>query len=546
MNKPFLFFAFLFFAVVPSKAQSWSWAFGCNGAGDGEAMATDAAGNVFIAGEFDGPLIAGTNSISSAELATYLIKFNSSGTPLWARASSCTGNTNNDYIITQSVCTDGLGNSYIAGYFKTPFVCFGTYTLNGSINGDSPFIAKYSPSGNILWARTATSNPAGVNKAYSLSADAVGNVYLTGAFTSPTISFGTNTLTNFGFDCGFLTKYDQNGNDVWAIGTVGAGSDEARSVSTDTAGNIVLCGFHSSGLTSWGSYTMSYPSGNLFISKISPQGNVLWLQSSTGFGNTASISTDDSLNIYLSGVYSSPPLSFGTYSVNNTNGNIFVFKFNSSGNALWAITSNNTSTSNILPYTTSAYNNGVVIAGAMDSFGAPLIIGTNTLSSPSNSVDPAFFAQFDRNGNLIYSESFFSGGDDWFGACTDKFCHIYVSGDFYGGSLVIGTTTLSQLGGEDPFVAKYTFSCQGIPDHMEERSVGSNLTIYPNPNSGQFIVQTNSSARFEVINITGEIILSSEISEGKNNFDLKNFSKGIYFYRISSEEKVFRGKMVVE
>jgi N-acetylneuraminic acid mutarotase len=87
--------------------------------------------------------------------------------------------------------------------------------------------------------------------------------------------------------------------------------------------------------------------------------------------------------------------------------------------------------------------------------------------------------------------------------------------------------------------------CVGLSSNAEASE--DKFDLYPNPSNGEFTFEMkNSGGKIEFINLSGEIILSSEIFEGKNNFDLKNFSKGIYFYRISREEKVFRGKMIVE
>lgn len=70
---------------------------------------------------------------------------------------------------------------------------------------------------NYFWARSAGGN--GMDNGQSVATDAGGNTIVTGYFTSPSIIFGTITLTNpnnLGYADFFLVKYDAGGNVLWA------------------------------------------------------------------------------------------------------------------------------------------------------------------------------------------------------------------------------------------------------------------------------------------------------------------------------------------
>ena len=98
----------------------------------------------------------------------------------------------------ESICTDASGNVYIIGVFGSPIISFGATSLvTSSINGiyDGYFV-KYDSSGNVLWAKDVGGT--GGDYGYGISTYGNGNVYVTGGFTAPSITLGTNTLTNQG------------------------------------------------------------------------------------------------------------------------------------------------------------------------------------------------------------------------------------------------------------------------------------------------------------------------------------------------------------
>ena len=105
-----------------------------------------------------------------------------------------------------SVSTDASGNVYVTGYFQSATITFGSITMTNSNSGwEEIFIVKYDSSGNALWAKSAGGS--GNDYGQFVSIDANGNVFITGYFDSPQITFGSTILTNstptstpFGYD----------------------------------------------------------------------------------------------------------------------------------------------------------------------------------------------------------------------------------------------------------------------------------------------------------------------------------------------------------
>src|ERR1035437_3279293 len=111
---------------------------------------------------------------------------------LWAKSAA---GTNADYGM--SVSAGVHGNVFVTGTFFSPTITFGSDTLTnagGTGNTEDVFIAKYDASGNVLWAKSAGGTD--WDEGLSVSADAHGNVFVTGTFFSPTLTFGFSLLTN--------------------------------------------------------------------------------------------------------------------------------------------------------------------------------------------------------------------------------------------------------------------------------------------------------------------------------------------------------------
>src|SRR5688572_15084011 len=126
---------------------------------------------------------------------------------LWAKR---TGGTNIDY--TNDVAADGFGNCFITGQYYSAPIIFGTDTLLNSGLTDV-FLVKYNAAGNVVWTRKIGNT--GSEFGQSVATDAAGNVYVAGAFSSPTIVIGSITLTTAGSSDIFVAKYDNSGNVLW-------------------------------------------------------------------------------------------------------------------------------------------------------------------------------------------------------------------------------------------------------------------------------------------------------------------------------------------
>ncbi len=337
MKKLFILFALIWFFTFlngTSFAQvpDWLWAKSAGGTDldDGYSVAVDSYGNVFVTGYFSSPVITfGSYTLTNAGGGDmFLTKYDASGNVLWAKSTD--GAYYNEGY---SVAVDLSGNVYVTGYFSGLVLTVGSYTLTNAGDGDM-FLAKYDASGNVLWAKSAGRI---LNEyANSVAVDSYGNVYVTGVFASPTLSFGSDTLTNAGDGDMFLAKYDASGNVLWAKSVGGTDFDAGYSVAVDSYGNVFVTGYFSSPVITFGSYTLTN-AGNwyAFLTKYNANGNVLWAKSAGGTDSDLgySVAVDLSGNVYVTGYFSSPVLTFGSYILTNAgDGDMFLVKIKSISN----------------------------------------------------------------------------------------------------------------------------------------------------------------------------------------------------------------------
>jgi len=189
----------------------------------------------------------------------------------------------------------------------------------------------FSQAPNWTWAKDAYT---GYSQANSVVTDASGNVYVAGAFYFPIIVFGNDTLVNanavnYPGDI-LLVKYDAAGNYLWSRSAGGKAADIANAVTTDAFGNVYVTGYYFSDTLHFGSVILTNPDSisNIFLAKYNSNGNILWARSVTGNLSQTSnaIVTDAIGNVYIAGKFFSDTITFGATTLINkdTSTDIYV------------------------------------------------------------------------------------------------------------------------------------------------------------------------------------------------------------------------------
>jgi hypothetical protein len=151
---------------------------------------------------------------------------------------------------------------------------------NSTIYPDLHFVHDYRGFSPVTFlALGENAGNSGSDYAQSVTADSLGNSYVTGLFSTSVSFDASHTYFSNGSADIYVEKYDPAGNVVWATTAGGNDYDLANSVAVDKEGNVFITGYFKSPTLTFGSTTLVNAGGfryDLFLVKYDPAGNVLW------------------------------------------------------------------------------------------------------------------------------------------------------------------------------------------------------------------------------------------------------------------------------
>ena len=379
-------------------------------------------------------------------------------------------------IHSNAVATDTAGDTVITGSFRgsvgfDPNSSGSTLATN---NTQDTFVAKYSPSGSLLWVRSfvgqatqVTGQPTtyAVAQGSALAVDGSGNILVAGSF-SGTVAFGAGTnpttLASPNGTEAFTAKLDGSGNLVWASNAVAAGGDDSASaVVADGSGGAIIAGSYAHGVSLGGTTLGATGASEAFIAHLDTGGKFTWAvgtQGSAGSNAGAKgLARDGAGNVVVAGfIAGTVALGAGTRVIGAGSDDAAVWKLDATGHPLWARSwgspdydaANSVAVDpagNIL--TTGAFSDTVNFATGLSS--ATLTAGA--------SFD-AFVVKLDTSGNELWVRGFV-GPDGWAvgsGIAIDASGNSHVAGSFRGTvdfDPGPGVANLVSVGYTDLFVA---------------------------------------------------------------------------------------------
>lgn len=299
-------------------------------------MGVDSAGNVFIAGEFQGVLTFGAlPAMTSQGIDVFVAKLDSNGNFVWAKRFG-----DNAYQAAYALAVDGAGDIFVTGEGA------GNLDFGGGdlvANNSDVFIAKLKGSdGSHLWSNGF--GDGSVQVGWSVAVDPAGDVFLCGDFDG-NINLGGGNVTNGGGDDAFLAKLKgSDGSHLWSKGF---GEDNqaqrAFAVATGADGSVAIVGVFKGSIDLGGGVLTNTDDAarDIFVAKFNGAGNHLW---SKKFGDAADqdaegVTIDGAGHVLMTGSFQGA-IDFGGGALNNADAatyDFFIAKLDSAmGNHLWS------------------------------------------------------------------------------------------------------------------------------------------------------------------------------------------------------------------
>lgn len=232
----------------------------------------------------------------------------------------------------------------------------------------------------------------------------------------------------------------------------------------EASGYIYAVGHNNDTTISFGTTTLTHR--GMFLVKYDTSGNVIWAKDASGNGtfnyDSFTITVDESGNIYVAGHFYGSTVTFGTITLSNQG--LFIVKYDSNGNVLWA--KDALGNAEVYSIKSDFFGNIFAVGGFR---GGSLILGTTTLMNANNSsfADDIFIAKYDSTGNVIWAKS--AGGthhDVVQSVSIDLSGNLYLAGVYGSTTISFDTITLTNSSSPAPeydmFLAKYNSAGNAI------------------------------------------------------------------------------------
>ena len=285
------------------------------------------------------------------------------------------------------------------------------------------------PTGPVIEQAQQLGTP-GFEIASATTTDPSGNVYVAGGTTG---SLGAQN--NGESRDALITKYDNQGNQLWAKQFGSSEFDTIYGIKSDSQGAVYVAGTTEGNLGA----TKQAEGADAWVAKYNSDGNQEWIQQfgSDLINSAFALEVDNNSNVYLSGitVRSAPEV---------VTDDFWVTKYDTNGSRQWFTEFGSSGSAFDEPYAVAVSNDGSVYAGGWT---------LGNFAGENAGVYDAALAKLNNNGEVEWQRQFGTPDYEWtWGVDTDSQNNVYATG-----------WTLGDLGGVnagsyDAWLTKYDSS----------------------------------------------------------------------------------------
>lgn len=537
------------FTSLPAKDQNTSYDNGFLWAQQAEealailgtSLESDNNDNVLVAGIniYDSKL-SGRELSGSENAQSFLAKYDSAGILLWTKQI-----IGSDDVYGVDIATDQEGAAYITGGF-TDTLQIGSNTLVSEGFADI-FLLKIDRDGNIIWA-TQGNGPSD-NLAEGIAINDQDEIVIVGSFKN-NIRFGDITLSSIGGNDLFMTKYDNDGDLIWAKRAGGSGDDYGLGVAYFNDGNIGITGYFERIALFSGNELISAGKSDMYIATYTGDGDLIWIKQGGSSGNDygGDIAIDIEGNVNVTGAFVDTA-SFDAISIiSKGEQDMFVAQYSSSGNLNWINSFGGLNNETDFEIETDLNNNIIIACNLSDT----VSMGDTVLTSLSSGADYFIIGQFDQQGNFLEVSQISGSGNVMINdISTDNKNNILTTG-FFTRDIDFGNISLNSVGYYGDIFAVKIMRSKDLTSSSERVKIFTNKThirskVYPNPFDNSISIdilsQKGHKIIIDMVDIHGRIIeemyTGSVFANVEHKFELitsTDLIPGFYMLRIQTDD----------
>lgn len=298
-----------------------------------------------------------------------------------------------------AIATDAMGNVVIAGQFKGTLAFDATHTFTNTGFYPAFYIAKFDPTGAVLFAKSFTESIVATGLAF----DSQGNVVFVGTYDGVLSDVGSTTLTCYDFTCSLLAKFDATGNVTLAQQIAVDQITNVTGVAIGASNSIYLWGDMSCG--------DQCSSSNFWLQKRSSGGTTTWAKTyTTASGYTSRQGGGIAFepltgHVWVIGNFKGAEALGGTSITSAGGWDIVIGEIDSNGATL---------SKRVLGDAADQFGNGVAVDSSANiyftgSFAGKIVAGTNNLQS--NGGLDTFVMRIGSNGQYTWAKAYGGAGD---------------------------------------------------------------------------------------------------------------------------------------
>ncbi len=429
-----------------------------------------------------------------------------------------------------------------------------TFTLTSAGGGGNDvFVCKLDPAGNFVWAKQMGGT--GSERGFAIAVNAVQEVYTAGTF-SGTADFDPGTaeatLVGAGPDI-FVSKLDAAGNFVWAKQMGGPGDDAAQAIALAANGDVLLTGYFR-GTADFDPGPGNYPlvaagtinESDAFVCRLTADGTLTWAGSLGGalrvMGNA--IAVDDAGAILTIGTFIGAadfdpgPGEYLLTEPTSNDRDIYVSKLDGAGDFLWARQLGGLYGEDGLGVAVDAAGSAYLTGFFYDT--ADFDPGPGTVNLTAAGVSDAYITKLSTAGAFLWAAQL--GGAGQVGGvaiATEPDGTVHATGFFFDTADLDPGSGVWDLTAPPGVANGYVLRLSDLSTAVDgPRTAEDALTVFPNPARGAITVQVNGplppGAQLRVRNAVGQVVAGVPAQAGTHRL-AEDLAPGLYFVQYGTE-----------